>query len=147
MCLGEVATASFEAGSLKSLAVGGAAGELTIDDLPAAAKEAGWSIDPTKLPLAVGDKKAVQVRYTSPAAATARMAGYLGHAERVELRLGATLKGGLPAPPTAEGRRVVLVLRVLLRPCQRDASEGELPPSIVKAGEMAAAVAGKPKKK
>jgi hypothetical protein len=75
------------------------------------------------------------------------MAAYFGHEERVELRLGATLRGGLPAPPTPEGRRVSLVFRALLRPAQRDPSEGELPPSIVKAAGDAAAAGKGPGKK
>jgi hypothetical protein len=61
LCLGETATTSFEVGSLKSAAMGGAAGEFALDDLPAAAKEAGWAIDPIKQPLAVGDRKPIQV--------------------------------------------------------------------------------------
>lgn len=138
MHLGEVASTSFEAGSVKSTAVGGAAGELVIDDLPAAAKEAGWMIDPMKLPLAIGDKKAIQVRFTSPAEAHAGIAAYFGHKERIELRLGATLKGGLPAPPTSEGRRVMLVFRVLLEAQTRDPT-AELPQSITKAGEAGTA--------
>ena len=138
LCLGESAMTIFEAGSLKSSAVGGAAGELIIDDLPVVAKEAGWTIEPTKLPLAAGDKKAVQVRYTSPSEVHAGMAAYLGHEEWIELRLGASLKGGLPAPPTPEGRRVVLVFRVMMLPQLRDPSEA-LPPSISKAGEASAA--------
>ena len=141
MYLGEVATTRFEAGSVKSSTFGGAAGELIVDDLPAAAKEAGWSLDPNKMPLAVGDKKAVQVRYTSPSQAHAGMAAYFGHEEWAELRLGATLKGGLPAPPTPEGRRVMLVFRVLLRPQKRDPLE-DAPPSITKAGEVATPAAG-----
>jgi len=148
LCLGESATTSFEAGSLKSSAVGGAAGELVIDDLPDVAKESGWYIDHSKLPLAAGDKKAIQVRYTSPSKAQAGMAAYLGHEEWIELRLGATLKGGLPAPPTPEGRRVVLVFRVMMLPQLRDPSEA-LPPSISKAGEgvTSAAAGAKGKKK
>ena len=141
LCLGEVATTRFEAGSVKSAKFGGAAGDLIIDDLPAAAKEAGWSLDPNKVPLAAGDKKAVQVRYTSPSQVHAGMAAYFGHEEWAELRLGATLKGGLPAPPTPEGRRVMLVFRVLLRPQKRDPLE-DAPPSITKAGEVATPAAG-----
>lgn len=42
-----------QVGSLKS-ALGGANGEFILDDLPASAKEEGWSIDPTKLPINAG---------------------------------------------------------------------------------------------
>ncbi|GAX76218.1 hypothetical protein CEUSTIGMA_g3662.t1 [Chlamydomonas eustigma] len=128
---GEIATTSFEVGSLKSITAGGSNGEFVLDDLPAAAKEAGWHIDPTKLPLSVGDKKSIQVRYTSPLEAHAAMAAYFGHEERIELRLGATLKGGLPAPPVPEGRRVFLMFRVHLKPGARD-SGWELPASVSK---------------
>lgn len=61
MYLNETATASFEVGSLKSTTLGGAAGEVVLDDIPSTAKEAGWSIDPTRIPLAIGEKKPVQV--------------------------------------------------------------------------------------
>lgn len=44
------------------------------------------------------------------------MAAYFGHSEHISLTLGALLKGGLPAPPSAEGRRAILVVRCLLLP-------------------------------
>ncbi len=143
---GEVATATIEVGSLKSAAAGGAAGEFVLDELPLSAKEAGWSVEPGRLPLAVGEKKPVQVRYAAPAAATAGLAAYFGHEERIELTLGALLKGGLPAPPTSEGRRLSLVFRALLRPSERPA-DMELPSSITRAGDVAAAAAAAPEKK
>ena len=113
--LGQTATATFDAGCLKS-SLGGSNGELVIDDLPASAKEAGWSVDPLKLPLVVGDRKTVTVKYSAPKQAHAGMAAYLGHTEFVELTLGGWLKGGTPAPPSAEGRRVSLKLRCQVLP-------------------------------
>eukprot|EP00955_Chlamydomonas_euryale_P007529 79807-Chlamydomonas_euryale.AAC.3 len=144
--IGEAATTSFEVGSLKSAAVGGAAGELIIEELPAAARAAGWAVDPTKLPLPVGDKKAVTVTYVAPREVHAGIAAYFGHEEYMECTLKMALKGGLPAPPSAEGRRLSLLLRVLLRPGERPAGEA-LPPSVVKAGEAPADAKGKAKSK
>ena len=41
------------------LSSGAAPGELALEDLPAAAVAAGWSVDPLKVPLTAGDKKQV----------------------------------------------------------------------------------------
>lgn len=73
------------------------------------------------------------------------MAAYFGHQEHMELHLGATLKGGLPAPPSPEGRRVELVFRVLLKPGRRPQGE-DMPPSVTEAVAPADAAGKKGKK-
>jgi hypothetical protein len=44
---------------LRSVAYGGAAGEFILEELPAAARAAGWSVTPQRVALAAGDKKPV----------------------------------------------------------------------------------------
>ncbi|MEW5303719.1 MAG: hypothetical protein WDW36_006383 [Sanguina aurantia] len=119
--LGESCKGGLEVGNLKSQGLGGAAGEVVFDELPAAAKEAGWVLDPVRQSLLPGEKKPITLRYTAPAVAHAGMAAYFGHPEHVSVTLGALLKGGLPAPPSPGGRRVTLVARVLLLPGARAA--------------------------
>lgn len=115
--LGEVATHTLTVGCLKSALSGaGAPGEFVLDDVPPLAKEAGWAVEPVKLPLAPGDRKAVTFKYTAPKAATPTMAAYHGLREYVELTIGAMLKGGLPAPPSADGLRVMLRVRCAVDP-------------------------------
>ncbi|KAL6756551.1 hypothetical protein V8C86DRAFT_68985 [Haematococcus lacustris] len=117
--LGETSTSVLEVGSLRSTAFNAAPGEVVLDELPAAAQAAGWSVATGRLALAAGEKKAISVRFSAPYEPHAGMAAALGFAESMELRLTATLKGGAPAPDTAEGRRVVVVCRVQLMPRQR----------------------------
>jgi hypothetical protein len=118
---------------------------VTLDELPASAKEAGWSIDPLKVPLALGDKKQITVQFTSPSAPHAGMAAYFGRSEYLQLQLGALLKGGLPAPAAGpEGQRVLLVFRVLMKPGPRPEDE-PMQASVVSAA--AAPVEGEKKDK
>ncbi len=118
---------------------------MTLDELPASAKEAGWSIDPLKVPLALGDKKQITVQFTSPSAPHAGMAAYFGRSEYLQLQLGALLKGGLPAPAAGpEGQRVLLVFRVLMKPGPRPEDE-PMQASVVSAA--AAPVEGEKKDK
>jgi len=42
--------------------MGGASGEFLLDELPQAARAAGWSVDLQRVGLTVGDKKPVTVR-------------------------------------------------------------------------------------
>ncbi len=71
-------------------------------------------------------------RYKVPKEPHAGMAAMFGHSEYMELPLTATLKGGLPPPPNpAEGRKVAVVVRVLVQPRARPA--GEALPAGVKA--------------
>jgi hypothetical protein len=51
-----------QVGSLKSASFGTAPGELIIEELPQAARTAGWSIDPLRLQLGAGDRKQVTVK-------------------------------------------------------------------------------------
>ena len=64
LCLPRWALPSWvlQVGSLKSSALGGASGEFLLDELPKAAKAAGWSVEPQRVPLSAGDKKPVTVR-------------------------------------------------------------------------------------
>lgn len=62
---GQTTSVTLEFGAAKS-STGGLPGELTIDDLPAAAKEAGWSIDSLKVAAPAGERKPFVVRYTAP---------------------------------------------------------------------------------
>lgn len=139
---GEVGAASFEVGSLKSSVWGGAPGEATVLELPAAAREAGWAVSEAKLAVSAGEVKQVAVTYTAPAAAHAGMAAFYGHAEHVVATLTVVLRGGLPAPLSGgDGRRVALQLRCQLLPGQRP--EGEpLPAGVALAGAPADAAAG-----
>jgi hypothetical protein len=116
--LGQTLTHALTVGCLKSAVSGaGAAGELALDDLTPADKEAGWSVDAAKLPLAPGDRKAVTFKFTAPRVPSPTTAAFYGLREFAELRLGATLKGGLPAPPGGpDGRRIVLLVRCAINP-------------------------------
>lgn len=67
----------FEVGSLKSGAYGGSSGEFILDDLPQAAKDAGWSIDPSRVALAAGDKKPVTVTWEAVGLFDAACAAFL----------------------------------------------------------------------
>jgi hypothetical protein len=51
------------------------------------------------------------------------MAAFFGHAEAMELTVGATLKGCSPPPPSPEGRKVLLAFKVTLQPGQRPAGD------------------------
>lgn len=58
------------------------------------------------------------------------MAAFFGHAEAMELSVAATLKGCSPAPPSVEGRRVLLVFRVVLQPGLRAATGEPIPKGV-----------------
>jgi hypothetical protein len=80
---GEIATTSFQVGSLRSTAAVGAPGEFAlVAELTAADKEAGWAVDQSKVALAIGDKKAVTVTFTAPPKVHAGLAAYFGHEVR-----------------------------------------------------------------
>jgi len=49
-------------GSLKSTANGATSGEFQLDEVPQAARAAGWAVDVQKVGLGAGDKKPVTVR-------------------------------------------------------------------------------------
>lgn len=118
--LGETASHTITVGSIKNAITGaGAPGELVMDDLPAVAKELGWAIDPLKLPLGPGDKKPITFKYTAPKEAQPTMAAYHGMKEYVELSIGCTLKGGLPAPISADGLKLMLRVRCLVEPAEK----------------------------
>lgn len=145
--LGETACLTLQVGSLKSVAFGGAPGEVTIEGLTPAATAAGWRIDNTKIAVTAGEKKTITVTYTAPSEVHAGMAGLFGLAEYVELKLSAVLKGGNPAPATPAGRQVNLVLRVKVLPSSRsgmdDPPAGVLPPGAALDGMPGGKDAGK----
>jgi carbon monoxide dehydrogenase subunit G len=51
-----------QVGSLKSTANGATSGEFQLDEVPQAARAAGWAVDVQKVGLGAGDKKPVTVR-------------------------------------------------------------------------------------
>jgi hypothetical protein len=115
-------------GSLKpGSGAAAAAGEVTFDELPAAAKEAGWAIDPVpgKLSVAPGDKKVFTVKFTAPLVPKPGSLALLGLPDRAVLQLGCSLKGGAAAVAgtAAAGsvlpdgsRRVNLVCTAVVQP-------------------------------
>eukprot|EP00798_Chlamydomonas_sp_ICE-L_P001974 gene1974-33391_t len=147
--LGETTTTTFQVGSMKSDAGVGSNGECIIDELPASAVAAGWSIDPLRTPLAAGDLKTANrqshsalycLRFAAAHEANAGMAAYFDHMEHVELYIGATLTGGTPAPPKPEGRRVSLLFRAPLKPNKRPAGE-DMPEGVKETVDPATAAA------
>jgi hypothetical protein len=131
---GETATTSIFFANIKSTLLGGAPGEVVIDEVPQSSRDAGWTLESCKVVLVPGDRKSVGLRYTAPEKPSG--AGALFQAEHITLELNVQLKWGLPAPPVPdEGRRAVLVLRAHLLPGTRP--DGTLQPESVSA-------AGKP---
>jgi hypothetical protein len=133
---GQVSTAVVDFGAIKSSA-GGAAGELVVEELPAEAKAAGWSVDPVKLSVPAGEKRPLTVRFTAPAAPdlAGTPLGALGQLQvpvQQVLRLGLVMKGGCTAMPgapavvpvAADGsRRLTLVCSCVLAPVEAGGPE------------------------
>jgi len=147
---GQVSTATVEFGAVKSSA-GGAAGELVVEDLPAEAKEAGWSVDAVKVSTPVGERRPLTIRYTAPAAA--KLAGTavaaLGQLQvplQQVLKLNVIIKGGCQPMPgagapivgiAADGsRRLSLVCSCVLDPVQIEGSQ-----TVLSSGRVASAAA------
>lgn len=150
---GQASTATVEFGAVKSGA-GGAAGELVVEDLPAEAKEAGWSVDAVKVSTPVGERRPLTIRYTAPAAAklagTAVAAlGQLQVPVQQVLKLNVIMKGGCQPMPgagapavgiAADGsRRLSLVCSCVLDPVQLEGSQAV--PGSGRVASAAAAVA------
>jgi hypothetical protein len=132
---GQASTAVVEFGSVKS-SVGGAAGELVVEELPAEAKEAGWSVDPVKVSVPAGEKRPLTIRFTAPAAAKliGTALGALGQMQlpvQQTVKLSVVMKGGCQAMAgapaavavAADGtRRMSLVCSCILAPAQAEAA-------------------------
>jgi hypothetical protein len=125
-------------GAIKPSSSGAAAGEVLLDELPLAAREAGWSVEPpapSKVAVPLGERRPLVIRFTAPPAAKLEGTA-LGALARLHLpveqvlRLGCTLKGGCQPmgpvgaaaaaavlPPAPDGsRRVTLVCTAVLAP-------------------------------
>ncbi|KIY99717.1 hypothetical protein MNEG_8241, partial [Monoraphidium neglectum] len=118
---GQASVAAMEFGSIKGSGGSGAPAEVVWEELPAAAKAAGWSVvEPLKQSAPPGERRAVTVRFAPPAAAApvpaapagagapavggggAGVGALLGLPEAVECMLRCTLRGGLPAAGSVE---------------------------------------------
>jgi hypothetical protein len=110
---GQATSATIEFGAVKA-STGAAAGELVIEELPAAAKDAGWSVDSLKLSVPAGEKRPLVVRFTAPPLAKLQgtSQGALAEAglpSEQQLMLNCSMKGGCQAVPGAAGAGVVAV--------------------------------------
>eukprot|EP00775_Hariotina_reticulata_P005135 gene5135-5375_t len=107
LVVGQASSCTLQFGVIKS-GVKGAAGELVMDELPVALKEAGWSVEPQKLSTPAGEKRPFVIRFTAPTAAKLQgtPAGALlelGLPVQQTLQLGCTLKGGCQPGPASPG--------------------------------------------
>jgi hypothetical protein len=110
---GQAASATIEFGAIKASA-GAAAGELVAEDLPAAAKDAGWSVDSLKLSVPAGEKRPLVVRFTAPTLAKCQGSSQgalaeMGMPSEQVLTLNCSMKGGCQAMPGAAGSGAVAV--------------------------------------
>jgi hypothetical protein len=123
---GQTSCCTLQFGTIKS-GVKSAAGELVLDELPAAFREAGWSVEPQKLSTPAGEKRPFVIRFTAPSAAKLQCtpAGALlglGLPVQQTVQLGCTLKGGgqpgpgagstgmVPASTAADGSRRMTII-------------------------------------
>lgn len=124
---GHNVTCTLDLGSLKSGIAGlGAPAELVLDELPVTSKEAGWGVEvvggtTSKLSVNAGEKKSVKVKFMVPPSPVMLSLLALGSPEVVELRIGGTLKGGMPAVgagagANTTGARISLRVQCLLLP-------------------------------
>jgi hypothetical protein len=110
---GQASSAVIEFGAVKA-STGAAAGELVVEELPAAAKEAGWSVDSLKLSVPAGEKRPLVVRFTAPPLAKLQGSSQGALAEaglpsEQQLTLNCSMKGGCQAVPGAAGAGAVAV--------------------------------------
>ncbi|DBA95272.1 TPA: Cilia- and flagella-associated protein 74 [Trebouxia sp. C0006] len=106
---GESVSVMLEVVSLKSKA-GGSPVEFTLDPIPAAVLAAGFKVDSLKLAVPAGERKSLTITFSAPQQPKPGSLAALGLSEEVIGTLMGTLKGGVPPPKTAAGRRILLSL-------------------------------------
>ncbi|KAL0048978.1 hypothetical protein WJX82_003679 [Trebouxia sp. C0006] len=89
---------------------GGSPVEFTLDPIPAAVLAAGFKVDSLKLAVPAGERKSLTITFSAPQQPKPGSLAALGLSEEVIGTLMGTLKGGVPPPKTAAGRRILLSL-------------------------------------
>jgi hypothetical protein len=107
-----------------------------VEELPAVAKEAGWTVDPAKVSVPAGEKRPLTIRFTAPGAAklSGTALGALGQMQlpvQQMVKLSVVMKGGCRAMAgapaavavAADGtRRMSLFCCCTLAPAQAEAA-------------------------
>ncbi|DBA68488.1 TPA: Cilia- and flagella-associated protein 74 [Trebouxia sp. C0005] len=106
---GESVSVTLEVVSLKSKA-GGSPVEFTLEPIPDSVSAAGFKVDSLKLAVPAGERKPLTITFSAPQQPKPGSPAALGLSEEVTGTLTGTLKGGVPPPKTAAGRRIVLNL-------------------------------------
>ncbi|DBA92223.1 hypothetical protein WJX77_001787 [Trebouxia sp. C0004] len=110
---GESVSVTLEVVSLKSRA-GGSPVEFTLDPIPASVSAAGFKVDSLKLAVPAGERKSLTITFSAPQQPKAGSPAALGLSEEVIGTLMGVLKGGVPPPKAAAGRRILLSLKCQL---------------------------------